>query len=311
MTNYIEERSERLFEASNRFSKLDSLFGECKLPENIFRDLRACTKICLYDTLSSYYNEKYFKTVLELEDFCELYKDFIFNLPNITPNGLLMPKVETNNSHNIFNKQAFKLIEYLSFEESTRIACPVNLRINFGLKTNPKILNRPRSSTNWHTDIWAGQNCNEAMIHTPICGDFESSGIKTCNPQDGFFPDYVKSLNSFVEGREVTDKMDDNCINITMSLGKIYALDSFLFHKTSLSSSKIRIILSFPIRLIKKVSSDIYENHLRDEEFISLEEWSDLGKNTLIVSNEHLKKENRDDKPKDYYAGKFKKLNIK
>ena len=105
--------------------------------------------------------------------------------------------------------------------------------------------------------------------------------------------------------------MDDNYTDITMSLGKAYGLDSFLFHKTSLSSSKIRIILSFPVRLTKKVSSDIYENRLRDEEFISLEEWSSLGKNTLIASNEHLKIEKRDDKPKDYYAGKFKKLNIK
>ena len=310
MESYIQERSDRLFNFSKKFSKIDSLLGKCELPKNIFSDLRTAAQICLYDSLSSYYPNKLFNLDLTLEAFCLFYRNDIIGLPNITPNGLLMPKIETNNSHNLLNKKVYNLIEHLSFSEGSKVACPINLRINFGTNTNPEFTSRPRSSTNWHTDIWAGQNCNEAMIHTPICGDYEQSGISVSNPQEGFYPDYVKSIPSFLDGKSVTDKMNENKINFTMKLGESYLLDSFLFHKTSLSSNSIRIIVSFPARLKDKVSSDIYSNPLRDEEFIAISNWSNLGKSLLLASDKSLAKEIWDDTPKDYYAGKFNFLDL-
>ena len=310
MQDYIKERSDRLFNFSNKFSKIDSLLGKCELPKNIFSDLRTAAQVCLYDSLSSYYPNKLFNLDLTLESFCLFYRNDIIGLPNITPNGLLMPKIETNSSHNLFNKKVYNLIEYLSFSEGSKVACPINLRINFGTNTNPEFTNRPRSSTNWHTDIWAGQNCNEAMIHTPICGDYEQSGISVSNPQEGFYPDYVKSIPSFLEGEPVTNEMSKNKIEFTMKLGESYLLDSFLFHKTSLSSSTIRIIVSFPARLKEKVSSDIYENPLRDDEFIDIFSWSKLGKKLLLASDKSLSKQIWDDTPKDYYAGKFNFIDL-
>ena len=86
--------------------------------------------------------------------------------------------------------------------------------------------------------------------------------------------------------------------------------DSFLFHKTSLSSSTIRIIVSFPARLKEKVSSDIYENSLRDDEFIDIFNWSKLGKKLLLASDKSLSKQVWDDTPKDYYAGKFNFIDL-
>lgn len=310
MINYIEERSDRLFNFSKKFSKIDSLLGKCELPKNIFSDLRTAAQICLYDSLSSYYPSKLFNLDLTLEAFCLFYQNDIISLPNITPNGLLMPKIETNNSHNLLNKKVYNLIEHLSFSEGSKAACPINFRINFGTSTNPEFINRPRSSTNWHTDIWAGQNCNEVMIHTPICGDYEQSGISVSNPQEGFYPDYVKPIPSFLNGEPVTNKMNKNKIEFTMKLGESYLLDSFLFHKTSLSSSSIRIIISFPVRLKEKINSDIYENPLRDNEFIDISDWSKLGKKLLLASDKNLLKQAWDDTPKDYYAGKFNFLDL-
>jgi hypothetical protein len=99
--------------------------------------------------------------------------------------------------------------------------------------------------------------------------------------------------------------MNKNKIEFTMKLGESYLLDSFLFHKTSLSSSSIRIIISFPVRLKEKINSDIYENPLRDNEFIDISDWSKLGKKLLLASDKNLLKQVWDDTPKDYYGGKF------
>ena len=41
MQDYIKERSDRLFNFSNKFSKIDLLLGKCELPKNIFSDLAA------------------------------------------------------------------------------------------------------------------------------------------------------------------------------------------------------------------------------------------------------------------------------
>lgn len=295
MKAIIAERTARIKKIFPKLENAAPLYGEVALPENITVNLVAAAKLVIYDCLISFYKDDIFEADLPIEKFFALYKEKIVGLPNITPNGLLLPKIEILNSVNFLNKAVFALMEFLELKGHCDIACPVNLRLNFGVSRSPEANARPKSSTFWHTDIWAGQNANEIMVHTPIFGDFKKNGIVAALPPDNFFPDFVKALPSYEDGSPVTAGLDAVAHQPAMKVGRSYIFDSFLLHKTVSQGAGIRGIISFPIKLKRKVKSDIYVNPLRDGEYQSYGAWSKMGTETMLVS------------PKKIAAGRAKK----
>ena len=288
MKNFIRERTARIRDIFPNLKNKKGLYGELVLPRHIFSNLRSACKLVLYDCLTSFYTHDAFDMDLPIEKFCRTYKAEILRLPNITPNGLVMPKLEILNSVNFLNKAIFHLIDFLQLKGKCDIACPVNLRVNFGVDRNAAFDARPKSSTNWHTDIWAGQNAHELMIHTPIFGDFSKSGIAVSPPPADFFPDFVRSLDGYKDGLPITKDMDATAYKSVLIAGRSYVFDSFLFHKTISNSPDMRGIISFPIKLKRKIPSDIYRNPLRDGEYRSYGEWRKMGTETFLKSERKL-----------------------
>ena len=310
MKAILRERTERMVEVFPALRRVSSLYGEILLPRAIFLNLSAASKFAIYDSLISFYAGEAFDADLPIEAFCRKYKRKIFALPNITPNGLVMPKAETLNSANFLNKSVFDLIEFLGLKDQCEIACPVNLRLNFGIHRSKDVNARPKSSTNWHTDIWAGQNANELMIHTPIFGDFDENGIAVALPPAGFYPDFVKALSSFKDGTRVTDGLNAVAQKPRLMPGKSYIFDSFLLHKTVSMGSDMRGIISFPIKLKRTVPSDIYRNPLRDDEYIPYAEWKKMGRGVMLVSEKKIRDKPKKDESSNVYADTFLRIPI-
>ena len=310
MKKIISERTDRINRIFPSLLKRKDLYGEIAAPKSLLYNLQSSCKIVLYDCLSTIHKDKVFNLDLPIEKFFKTYKSDIIKLPNITPNGLVLPKLEILNSVNLLNKNIFRLIEFLNLKAHGEVACPVNLRLNFGVNKNKEFNERPKSSTHWHTDIWAGQNANELMIHVPIFGDFRENGIVMSKPTKTFYPDYVKTLNSFKDGSDVTKDMDKDTYKTRLKIGHIYIFDSFLFHKTIARGSEIRGIISFPVKLKEKVPSDIYHNELRSGEYQSYEKWEKMGKETLLVSSKRLEDYQGQDDNRNTYADKFESVSI-
>lgn len=310
MKELLKERTVRIKKIFPKLENESPLYGEISLPENIAANLVTASKFVVYDCLISFYKDDVFNLDLSIEAFFKTYKEKIMKLPNITPNGLLLPKIEVLNSINFLNKTVFSLMEFLKLKGQCDIACPVNLRLNFGVDRSSEANARPKSSTFWHTDIWAGQNANELMIHTPIFGDFKKNGIAAALPPDAFYPDFVKALPSYEDGLPVTGSLDKVAHRPVMKVGRSYIFDSFLLHKTVSEGEGMRGIISFPIKLKKKVKSDIYVNPLRDAEYQSYSEWQKMGTETMLVSTKKIAKGRAKKGSFTTYADTFEKISL-
>lgn len=148
------------------------------------------------------------------------------------------------------------------------------------------------------------------MVHTPIFGDFKTNGMKAAKPRSGFYPDYVKSLNSYNDTKHLIQNLDEEAYDTQLKTRKSYLFDSFLLHKTVSEDSGIRGILSFSIKFTDLLSSDIYQNPLRDDEFESYSNWEKMGKSIMLTSNKKLESLNWKDESKIIYADKFPKIII-
>jgi hypothetical protein len=268
----------------------------------LIKDLRMSTKLFFLECLSEYFQKEY-DELQTIDDFVKSYEEDIKVLPNITPNGLVLSKVETSCSYNQILKTAGKIIGYLGIAGNIdSIHFPVNIRLRWG-SPDDYTLSRPYASTKWHSDIWAGESSENIMIHIPIFGDFKNNGISIAESQDGFFPDFVRHLDDYDEGNVITE--NTNSRNMEMEIGKAYMLDSFLLHKTNYVNPSFRAILSFPVVPRIKLASDIYHNPRRDENYLDVETWMQIGRKYFVTTSSRLEKYRQGDITKISYEDKY------
>lgn len=308
----ITERNRRLYSLVQNREWTKDMIVAIRLDPKLISDLRTAAKIFIYDCLSEYFADQHFDIDMPIEDFVRKYDEQIISLPNITPNGLMLPKKEVLLSYNLLLKSVGNMVKDLGIDATCRsIACPVNLRVNFGSRMKEASMKRPKSSTIWHTDIWAGQNARDVMLHTPIFGNFVENGILFATPPEGFYPDFIKTLPSFNDGSEVTAKIGDSAYNPEMKIGYTYLVDSFLLHKTLSRDDSLRGIISFPMQPKESVSSDIYHNPARDEEYFAVDEWLKYGMEKLVYTDKKLEPFTEEDVSRNSYADKFQSIDLK
>lgn len=273
------------------------------LSSKLVDDLRLSTKLFFYECLVEYFQKDY-NELLDIDNFVDLYKEDIKVLPNITPNGLVLSKINTSCSYNKVLKTAGNIINYLGIcNNIDSIHFPVNIRLRWG-EPDDYTLSRPYASTKWHSDIWAGESSENIMLHIPIFGDFKNNGILVAESQDGFYPNFVRHLNDYEEGNVITENIQER--NMDMEIGKAYMLDSFLIHRTKFGDPSFRAILSFPIVPKVKLESDIYHNPRRDENYLDVETWMEIGKKYFVVTESKLERYQHGDITKISYADKYK-----
>ena len=298
------ERNYRLRSLSNRSKCLeDDMCVAFELPPMLISNIRMSTKLFFHECLCEYFQRKFFDGV-PIEDFVELHKDSIRELPNITPNGLVLPKHRTMCSYNRVLKDTSSIIEFLGLENTLEsIHFPINVRLRHG---TPKesTLSRPYASTKWHSDIWAGESAHNVMLHIPLFGNFRDNGVLVASSQDGFFPNFVKHLDDYDEGKSLTENTTPRPMR--MNVGEIYMLDSFLLHKSQIGDDGFRAILSFPVVPKMKLDSDIYHNPERDKNYLDAHEWMKIGKTKFVTTEDKLEKYNSGDVTKISYAGNYR-----
>ena len=216
-------------------------------------------------------------------NFYKNYSEIIKELPNITPNGLLVPKKENLLSFNKLQK-----IIYQEFEKNNlnnkidKVQFPVNIRIQSGSFLGDK---RPRSSEKKHTDIWAGDPSGAIIVFLHIAGDHENIGINFFEPSN-FPKELLNTLDDYDQGNSKIGELKKLDVKYDDS-GWIFA-DPFIIHQTYKKANSIRISLDFRFMPKEKIDSDAYEDENRKPYFISPSLWSKYGDTKILASRQTL-----------------------
>lgn len=265
-------------------------------------NVKELTRTYLYQTLlAAYPNEdlKYESNILETQ------KNLLINLPNATPNGIILPKKETWLTYNLLHQSVAKLFhEVLDFEKIVSLHIPLNIRMNRGLACPLNYLNRPRASVKIHSDIWAGEYTNSIMAFVPIDGDFIANGIDFFNTPLEFSPQFVRPLEDYNDGASIHEGLSP--LDIQMSPEHLYLVDPFLLHKTKQSADSLRVTIDFRLRVEPQLDSDSsnYETD-RAGDYFPPSTWMQLGQGYMLTSNEPIGTFSKNTGSPNSYASKF------
>lgn len=178
-------------------------------------------------------------------DFYKVSKKYKFS--NMTPNGKLVPKKQTEKEYNEFVLNYYRTINSLKIDKNIKkIILPV-LRYK---ENRVNKLNKDRNTRSElpHTDAWAGWGNNSILAMIPIHGDFRKNRVNFYKFPKLISKNWMKKQN-FVEAQKYIKKF--KIINHHYKIGYIYLADISVLHSTKrFKGSQGRLSIDIPI-LIK------------------------------------------------------------
>lgn len=236
----------------------------------------------LYTNLTRWYTDKQF---LFSNNMLEAYPEEIMNLPNITPNGLILPKVENCIAYNFLHQEFTQAFSAIGMDDKIEsIQYPINIRIKQGIP-DPIVDQRPLSSTKPHTDVWAGDSGGAMLIFLSLLGNPEKAGINFMFARE--FPTaFACPLKDYVSGEEVVKTAEK--LSAQFCNGKWFMIDSYLLHQTTKRGPGLRISLDLRFMPKKLVPSDTKGHEDRLKFFCSYEKWLAIGSRYWMLTKESM-----------------------
>jgi hypothetical protein len=276
-----------------------------RISSNNLDKLKYTVNLYLLSCLKTFYAGQTFK----FEDsVLKNYPKEIRGLPNITPNGLMLPKQETYKFYNKVHAVVADIFGSMNLETHIEsVHAPINIRLVDGTP-NPLIDNRPRASVKMHSDMWAGEPANAIMIFLPVFGEHRKIGVKWVEPRT--FPlSFARPLDDFDEGRDLIVGGREYVAGFNP--GDLLLVDPFLLHATQKDSFGMRLSIDFRFISSKYLTSDKYAPGTRQNNYISYPDWLNIGRTLCLVSEEPLGAyEAKDNPTNNDYAAKFKIVSL-
>ena len=263
---FIENRK-KVYKDLNNFN--DSSYpGLVYFYDAKFDNLKRSVRNYLKNSLESYYQRKF-----NIGDDLKLHEcvNDILSLPNITPNGNLLPKKETAESLTIVQKDSIDLLDSLGILDNIDRLCCVTVMIKTPTDDN-KILNRSYYTGKIHSEAWSGHHppYGDALFMAGILGDIRGNTVEYFEP--------IKPKENFLDIVNDYNDAHQRYSNIKhigeMLPSKLIIMDHCCLHRTKFKKdSKTRVSISFGV--IMKSSF----THERNTEII------DRWKETYFQSN--------------------------
>ena len=307
LTNF-SERAQRLGRISSCLQPLHGSFPLLKvtrLNSSSLDKLRNMVNLYLLASLEAFYKGRSFHMHDRLFDNCI---SEILGLPNITPNGLILPKQQTYLAYNQIHAAIVEIINLLNLEAHIKsVHAPVNIRLVNGMP-DPTVDTRPRASVKMHSDMWAGEPANAIMVFLPIYGEHGKIGIKWIEPLT--FPvSLMRPLDDFDEGLSLIENGIE--YDAGFNPGDLLLVDPFLLHATQKNACGMRLSLEFRFIASENLISDKHAPGTRHQNYLSYPEWSDIGQRRILVSEELLSPFLGEYGPtKNDYAAEFKIVDV-
>ena len=210
----------------------------------------------------------------------------IRKLPNVTPNGVVMPKAETTAAYNLMHRMVATVVaKDLDPREVSAVFAPINVRIVDG-KPNAKIDARPRASTKIHSDIWAAEPSPSVTLFLTVMGDTDRTTVEFFEPED-FPATYQHSMKDYLDGA----KLAEGAITYPTCFrnDRLLAMDSFCLHRTIKDGGDFRVSLDFRMLFKNRLPSDAYLDTPRMQNYLPLALWSGLGLSHMLAARLSIK----------------------
>ena len=280
----FEPRVRRLSDVASK-AQIESDYGLVKILEIGRADLeriRTSVNFFLWVCLNRGFPEKRFALS---DDVLRDFSQDVAALPNITPNGLVLPKAENFLAYNQVQRDVAAAFRQLGFSDGIdRIQFPVNIRLQNGI-SDTRVDSRARASVKPHSDIWAGDPASGILVFLAVLGSADSVSIRYLIPRRFPFA-MVRPLNDYLEGAAIAAESKELPCRFTE--GKWFLVDPFVIHQTVRSGSGQRLSIDFRFIPKQRVDSDLDEDEARRPYFLRTEDWMRLGDDRVIVTNDTL-----------------------
>ncbi|MFP6734638.1 MAG: hypothetical protein VB959_12430 [Rhodospirillales bacterium] len=248
----------------------------------LFRRLKAAVNLYLYVTLDSYYQDRDFDLA---SDLVETERQALAGLPNITPNGLVLPKRQSTAAYNLVHQAVAEIFAAFRLpEHAAAVHAPVNIRLVSG-RPDAAIDGRPRASAKMHSDMWAGEPAGAIMVFLPVFGATGKTGIKWIEPL-AFPEDLMGPLDDFDAGAHLT--LGGREYDAGLSPGSLLLADPFLIHATQKNSDSLRLSIDFRFLPIETLASDAPAPGTRFGNYLAPNHWADIGAGRVLTSDAPL-----------------------
>lgn len=307
MKTNFPDRAQRLSEICQDFNLSQDfpLFKAASLEPNHYKKLQNAVNLYLYSALDAFYVDKSFNLN---ENLFESAQEEIIGLPNITPNGLILPKKSTFFAYNIVHATVAEIFKSLGLPKHVElIHAPIGLRLVNGTP-DPAIDRRPRASVKMHSDIWAGEPASAIMVFMPIFGKTEKIGVKWIEPVN-FPEDLLNPLDDFNLGEDIIDGGIE--YDAKFGVGDIVLTDPYLIHATQKKAPGLRLSIDFRFIVRNTLPSDAKSPGPRLKEYFDYDKWAKIGRSLILTTDAPLEPfTGKDDGTLNEFAAKFEILKL-
>lgn len=222
-------------------------------------------------------------------------------LPNVTPNGVVMPKIENTAAYNLLHHVVSSIVaKDLNPVEVAAVFAPINVRLVDGTP-NAQVDARPRASTKVHSDIWAAEPSRSVTLFLTVMGDTDRTTVNFWEPKD-FPAEYQCSMPDYLDGAPVTEGATPYPASFKNDL--LLAMDAFCLHQTVKDGGGYRLSIDFRILYKRRLPTDAYFDTPRLQNYLPLPLWMGLGQSHMLVSRKSIK-EFVPDVTLDAFASRF------
>ncbi len=218
------------------------------------------------------------------EDMIQKYKSELFAMPNVTPNGVIKPKIDTFVEFNLIHKRVASIVRDLKLQgKVVKMRLPLVIRMVDGVAPN-WVEGRPRANNVMHSDFWTGSVCDLALL-LPLLGDVANTTIKFAEPV-GIRPDFLQELPSYHEGEKLYESY--NQYNLGMRKGFVYYQDIYCLHGTWRRGGGLRVSMDWTLQSVNypAIENKYSSKALANDNHFGLDEWFSVGYDKLFVDTE-------------------------
>jgi hypothetical protein len=204
-------------------------------------------------------------------------------IPNITPNGMLVPKRHTILEFNGLARALADVVAGLGIDDLVDAwHVPMNLRIKFDAVDDGN-RGRPHQTELPHSDAWVGTASDSVLTHVPLFGDLERNHLAFYEPPADFAESWLTPLPTFSEGQGYTARY--RSLGPVARGGQLALADFAVIHESArLPHAGPRISIDTGFRLRRAPILDQAEMRAsRGREYAAPDVLRTLGERWLLV----------------------------
>lgn len=148
------------------------------------------------------------RVILDEEELLAEFEKHEQEIPNITPNGMIVAKRHIILEYNALVRAFTSIIDELGIKPLIRSwHIPLNLRIKYG-PVNQDNLKRHHPTEDIHTDSWAGESAESVTTMLFIFGDVARNHVRYYEPPAGFQEEWLGALPTYRHGAEIAARYE-------------------------------------------------------------------------------------------------------